>query len=115
MGQRDFAGPWDRSAADQRLGGCRMVRRADRALVHQRDVVGQQSQRGVNARRFERFGARKRRQNSRDSLGEHRFAGPWRTDHQEIVTSGGAIVIARLTASCPRTSAKSNCAETCDA
>lgn len=43
MGHRDFTGPGNGAAADQGLGGGRMVRRADGPLVHQRHAIGKQS------------------------------------------------------------------------
>ena len=43
MGQRYFARPRNRSAADQCLRGRGMMRRAHRPLVQQRDAIGQQT------------------------------------------------------------------------
>ena len=43
VGHRHFAGPGNGPAADQRLRGGGMVRRADGPLVHQRDAIGKQS------------------------------------------------------------------------
>jgi len=56
--QRNFTGPWNGSAANQRLRRRRVVGRAHGTFIHQRDAVGKQSEGGIDARRFERLSAR---------------------------------------------------------
>jgi hypothetical protein len=87
MRQRHFARARNGPAPDQRLGCRRMVGRPHRPLVHQRNAIGQQSQRGVNARGFQRFASTQRRQDPRNPLGEHRLARPRRANHQQIVAA----------------------------
>ena len=83
MGQRDFAGPRIAAAADQRDRGGRVVRRAKRASppIVGTKAAGQRLQRGG----FQRLVLGKRRQQARQALRQHRFAGPRRPDHQDIV------------------------------
>ena len=65
------------------------MRCAEGTAFHQRLSFGKQSCDGVDSGYFQTFLRRKRRKNSRNSPGYHRFAGAGGTGQKEIVKSGG--------------------------
>ena len=65
------------------------MRRAKRPARHQRLARPQQPDDAVNLRRFQRLVQSQRRQNRRQPLGEHGFAGAGRADEQRVVAAGG--------------------------
>ena len=89
VGHRAFTGAGDGAATDEGLGGCAVVRRADRPLVEEGYAVGEHAHRGIDTGGFKRFGTAEQRKDAGDALGEHRFAGAGGTDHQQIVGTGG--------------------------
>jgi hypothetical protein len=67
----------------------RVMRRAERPPRHQRLARRQQPDDAVNLRRLQRLVQSQRRQNRRQPLGEHGFAGAGRADEQRVVSAGG--------------------------
>ena len=89
VGHRAFTGSRDGSATDEGLGGCAVVRGADRPLVEEGYAVGQHAHRGIDAGGFKGFGTAEQRKDAGDALGEHGFAGAGGTDHEQVVGAGG--------------------------
>jgi hypothetical protein len=86
VGERYFTRPRVQPAADERRHAGGMMRRPERPAVGQRaafDFAGDRSHHGD----FEEFGGRERRQDRGQSRCQHRFAGAWRPDHQEIMAA----------------------------
>ena len=88
MRERNLAGPGAQSAADQRGHRRGMMRRAERPPVGERAVLDLARDRRDH-RHFEQLRGRQRRQDGRQTRGEHRLAGAGRTDHQQVMTAGG--------------------------
>ena len=74
MGKRDFAGPRNDAAADESRIGDGVVRRTERPLRDQAGGCVQHSGNGVNLGGLERFFKGERRQDGRQTLGQHRLA-----------------------------------------
>ncbi len=64
-----------------------MVRRAKRPVRHQPFCRIKHSRNGVNLGRLECLLEPQRRQNRWQPLCKHRFAGAWRPDHQDVVST----------------------------
>ena len=84
MRKRDLARPCPPSAADDRGGGGRVVRVAERAAPRQRPVRDGAGDR-VDHRDLERLGGVERRQDAGQPRSQHRLAGSRRPDHQHVV------------------------------
>ena len=81
----DLAGAGDRPAARKPRAGDGMVRRAEGARFNERGVARQKSRNGVNFGRFDHFLKAHLRQNGRQPLCKHAFAGTGRADEQHVV------------------------------
>jgi len=88
MGHGHFAGLGNGAAADQGLGGGRVMGGSNGTLIHQCDAIGEQTHGGIDAGGFKGFSTRERRKDGGHALGEHGFAGAGRADHQNVVISG---------------------------
>ena len=89
MGERDFAGAGDDAAADEAGVGDGVVRRAEGAVRDEAAVGIEHAGDGVDLGGLEGFFEAQRREDGRQALGEHGFAGAGRADHQDVVASGG--------------------------
>src|SRR5580704_7022683 len=89
MRQADFAGAWrSRTAADEPGVRYRVVRRTERPADQQSDAARKEPGDAMDLRGLDGFLKSQRRQDSGESFGEHRFAGPRRSDEKHIVPSG---------------------------
>lgn len=84
----NFAGAHAQPAAGEGRDGSRMVWRAIGAGTADAAVLQRAGDRGDH-RDFQRLGGCQVRQNTGQARGEQRLAGAWRSDHQEIVCTGG--------------------------
>ena len=89
VGERDLAGARDHAAADEAGVGDGVVGRAEGAVRDQAAVGVEHAGDGVDLGGFERFFEAQRRQDGRQALGEHGFAGAGRADHEDVVAAGG--------------------------
>jgi hypothetical protein len=88
MGECHFARTRARAAADERRHARRMMRRAEGA--HPADAPASEiAGEAPDHADFEHLGRLERRQDRGEPPRQHRFAGAWRTDHEEMVTAGG--------------------------
>ena len=89
MGQADLARPHRRRpAADQRDRRCAVVGRPERRLRDQPTLRQDQPGRRVDPADLDRLAPGERRQDPRQSLGQHRLARPRRPDEQQVVAAG---------------------------
>ena len=88
VGERDFAGARDDSAADQSGVGNGVVRRAVGARSDQAVALVEHSGDAVNLGGLERFFEGEGRQDGRHAFGQHGLAGAGRADHEDVVASG---------------------------
>ena len=86
--ERNFAGTRNRAAADQSGVADGVVRRTIGPGADQTARIFQNSRDAVNARGFDGFFERHRRQNRGDAFGQHGFAGAGRADQQNVVAAG---------------------------
>ena len=84
VGQRNFAGPGIRPAADQRHIGHRMMRLAERPLRNQ-PLAAEHPRHAVNFGHFQRLVRLEGREYGRNALGEHSLAASGRADEQQVV------------------------------
>jgi hypothetical protein len=89
VGEADLARTRLRPAADQRGIRDGVMRRAKRPVGEQAGARRQQADDRVDRRDFERLVEGERRQDSRHAPGHHRLAGAWRSDQQQVVSTGG--------------------------
>ena len=87
MRERDLAGTRHTAAADHRDHRRRVVRAAERALLHKAAALRQKTRDAVDFRDLERLLAREARQDGTQTACEHRLAGPRHADHQQVVTA----------------------------
>ena len=87
VGQRDLAGPHQRSTAGQRGGGGGVVRGAEGPLGQQRVAGVRQPRYGPDAGSLQRFGTAQLRQNRGQPLGQHRLARSGGADQQKIMSA----------------------------
>ncbi len=78
-----------RAAADQADQRAGVVRGTERGAAHQAARRQLQARCGMDHRGLQRDLWRERRQQPGQALGQHRLAGPRRTDEQEVVPTGG--------------------------
>ena len=88
VSEADFAGIWKRAATEQANIADRMMRIAKRSCGDEGFFGIEQPSDAMNLGRINGFIERERRNNSRNAFGQHRFARPRRTNHQDVVTSG---------------------------
>ena len=87
MGEADFPRLGHMAAADQSGVGYAVMRRAELALDDERAVV-EQSGDAEYLGGLQSLVEAQRRKDPGEALGEHRLAGPGRTDHEHVVRSG---------------------------
>ena len=87
MRERDLAGPRHAAAADHRDHRRRVVRAAERPLLHEAAARWQEARDAVDLRDLECLLAREARQDGAQAAREHRLARPRHADHQEIVAA----------------------------
>ena len=85
MRKGNFTGRGIDVAAEQPGIARRVVGRAERPLRHQRLPGFQQADDAVNLRRLQRLVQRERRQNRRQPLRQHGFAGAGRPDQHTFI------------------------------
>jgi hypothetical protein len=89
VGERDFTGTWDGSAADEAGIGDGVMRGAEWTLSDEAGSGVEDAGDGVDLGGFESFIEGERREDGRKPLGEHGFAGAWRPYHEDVVAAGG--------------------------
>ena len=87
MGEADLPGLGHVAAADQTCIGYGMVRGAELPLNDERAVI-QHCCDAEYLGGLQRLVEAKRWKYSGDALGQHGLAGPWWTDHENVVRSG---------------------------
>ena len=87
--QRNFSRRRIDVAAEQSRVARRVMRRAKWPARHQRLARPQQPDDAVNLRRLQRLVQSQRRQNRRQPLGQHGFAGAGRADEQRVMSARG--------------------------
>lgn len=87
VGQRDFSGPRDRAAADQRHRRGGVVRVAECAALPRRQVVALARHRADRGQ-FQRLVLAQWRQDARQAAGEHGLAGAGRAAQEQVVGAG---------------------------
>ena len=88
VAERNFAGSRNGAAADEAGVTDGVMRRAKRARAHEAARVFEKSGNAVDARGFDGFFERHRRQDGGNALGEHGLSGTRRTDEQNVVAAG---------------------------
>ena len=90
VGEAGFTGTRHASAAADQAGvGDGMVRRAERALMQESRAGREGSRDAVDFGGFDGLFEGEGWQDAGEALGEHRFAGARRANHQNVVDSGG--------------------------
>lgn len=85
MGEADFAGSGHAAAADHAGVADGVMRRAEGARRQERFIGLETAERRVDPRGFEALGGVQRRQDGRQSAGQHGLAGARGADHQHDV------------------------------
>ncbi len=88
MGERDLAGAWDHATADEAGVGYGVVGRAEGAVGDEAFVAVENAGDGMNLGGLEGFLEAQRREDRREALGEHGFAGAGWADHEDVVATG---------------------------
>ena len=102
MAEGDFPRTRDRATTDRSGIADRVMWRAKRPGSDQAAAVFQDTGDTVNACRLDGFVERHRRQDSGDTLRQHRLAGAWWANEQDVVPAGAQETSsARLAACCP--------------
>src|SRR6185437_12735983 len=83
--EADLAGTRDHAATDEAGVGDGVVRCAEGTLRDQTFVLVEDAGDGVNLGGLERLFEAQRREDRGQALGEHRLAGTWRADHEDVV------------------------------
>lgn len=86
--QADFSGSGNRSAADQTRRGNAGMRAAKGASPDQSTGAVPEAGHGVDLRHRDRLRVGEWRQDSGQAPGEHRLAGSWRPDKEDVVAAG---------------------------
>ena len=89
VGQAHLAGAGNGPAAHDGGGADAVMRAAEGALFYQPRAAAQKPGHRVDGAGFQRFLVGQRRQNPRQALGQHGFAGARRADKQQIVPARG--------------------------
>src|SRR5256885_1263660 len=89
MGEAHFTGSRHAGAAAQETGvGNRVMRRTKGPFFDQSRTGRQQSRDAVDLGGLQSLTETERREDPRESLGEHRLAGSGRSDHKYVVGAG---------------------------
>ena len=88
MGQAHLAWIWNSATTEQSNVADGVVRRSKRARRHERLLGREQASDTMDFCRLNCFLDRHRRDDGRDTLGQHRFTGTRRTNHQNVMAAG---------------------------
>src|SRR5947199_5121565 len=83
-----FTGIRKRAATKQANVAYSVMRITKRSRRDERSFRIEQASDAMDLRRLNRFLERQRRNNGRNTFGQHRFSRPGRADHQSVVTAG---------------------------
>jgi len=88
MGEAYFPGRGNSGAAEETDVGDGVMRRTEWSRRDKRLLAIQHPGNAVDLRALDRFFERHRRHDRRDPFRQHRFSGPGRADHEQIVAAG---------------------------